>query len=173
MDKKVKPLTVKKLIYTPQYDKDNNPLWTPVVYKNRDTLIHFITGYLHLKATIENAFEIELADLRMPIDSSRFNDILPDGRHFNSLSKDKQDQYINNTFEEKAQLMVDRESNDELRSDIMSSSMLDIECPGCNIPYIFKTSCDIPVKSFYCSTCGRLLIHYTGHEDYEYIFSEV
>jgi len=142
--------------------------WCPIVVKNRDALISWLGGYNFMRDFAESIFEVKLGNIRLPISSNRFNDIMPNGRRLGKMSKKEQQDYLNQVVDQKVDQMNDEVHKSEM--NVMDPVFLDIECPKCGIPYIFDTSDDIPHVNFNCNTCGALIIQYTGHDDEEYLF---
>lgn len=159
------------MIYTPP-TMDGKELWVPVVAKNRDWLIGYIKGVHFTQDMLASIFEeleidvdIDMSGLGM--DSTRFNDILPNDRRMSKLSKKEVEKFFNdlNThLENKAEISDNPDDVDVELED----KFLVIECP-CDMGfYNFLTEADIPHDNFNCQICGRPLIQYTNVDDTDF-----
>ncbi len=148
--------------------RNNKPYWIPIVCKNKDYLIGYLNGIDLIKYTLSDIFKqmkinFDFNNLDLFLDSSRFNDIMEDGRREHELNeKEKKDLFLE-LFESKLK-SITKEKNTEY------SDVLNIECI-CGFGYYgWKSYIDIPTEQFICSECGRVLIDYTGNDDYNYEF---
>jgi ribosomal protein S27E len=159
----------KQLLYIPPFKEDGSPCWCPIVVKDVDSLINWMNGFHYMKNVAETAFGVKFKELDVPLSSNRFDDILPDGRRFNEMTKAEQENFNKEKTERRAQVLNDPKH--QIDVNIFEESFLQIDCPCCSVPYVFKDANELPGNNFNCSTCGYLLIQYTGHDDEEYIFN--
>jgi len=153
--------------------KDNKPLYVPIVTKSKDYLV----GYIHAMNLFKEVFEVSLSkmgieidtsDFEMCLDSSRFNDIMRNDERSSNCSKEEIKQHLKEMFESKVIKMKEHHPDNE--SKVLENIILKIECP-CGLGfYSFENIKDIPEEPLKCSTCGRLIIDYTGHYDNDYEF---
>lgn len=150
--------------------------FVPVVAKNVDELVGYLRGsssYLEImEETLSSIglgdcnFAINDSDL-MDISSSNYNDIIEDGRRESLLSRAEKREYAEGLLES-AINTVDIKTIDNPNAD----NVLNITCL-CNFGfYSWKNYKDLPTDTFICMDCGRTLIHYTGHNHYEYEYDE-
>jgi ribosomal protein S27E len=104
--------------------------------------------------------------LKFPLDitSLRFTDILPDGKHLNKLTDAEIERESTPSKPER------NHPDNNIKSDKSDVRFLELNCSGCGNNYIFKHPREIPGVNLNCGLCDRILIHYTGHEDWEYEF---
>lgn len=158
----------------PKLSRYNNPIdiktgkgyFVPCVAKNKDTLIYFILGINYCAGNILNQME-EGASIKTDLrrDSLRFNDILPDGKKIHELTKNDYAQMEKELREKEADYHPD---NNIKHTDHFFS----LTCSNCGNSYVFKRPIEIPDKTFSCGLCDRVLIDYTGKDDWEYEFYE-
>lgn len=152
---------------------NNKPYWVPIVVKNRDYLIGYLKGVLLLEDILSDSLKMLGLKLNLDIidlflDSSRFNDIIEDDRRESEMSTDEKKKFLINLINEK----IHKLNNPHVENQIHYGDILNVDCK-CGLGfYSWKKEKDIPKKDFKCSVCGRLLIQYTGHDDFEYIFDE-
>ncbi len=155
--------------YKPPVDDNGKPYYVPIVSKNKDTLV----GYLHALETSKClmsdvlksiGIEIDLEPMEAILDSTRFNDILINGKRESEMSLDELKEYMYSIVEE----VTKKLDNDNPENNILSDNILDVEC-DCVVGYYAWTDYDIiPDENFVCTNCGKVLIHYTGEYDHEY-----
>lgn len=160
------------MIYTPPI-VDGKEVWVPVVAKSRDWLVGYINGMNFTQEVISALFEemeIEFdfsAINGLGVDSTRFNDILPNDARMSKLSKKEFKEFVesmNSEMNNKLE-MSDNPDDGDIEVD---DRFLIIECP-CNLGfYSFNTEKDIPHESLNCQICGRPLIQYTNVDDCEF-----
>jgi len=156
------------LEYEPPIDDDGNEYYVPVVIKNRDTLVGYINGQEEFKQSMEMAFEFMGTNISLGekyfdygLDSSRFNDIMPDGRRESDLSDDEFADYLQSMENEHVAVMESAPSKYDY-------SLLKVECTCGFGFYSWEDFDSIPTETFKCHECGKVLIHYTGIDDYKY-----
>lgn len=149
---------------------EGKPQFVPIVVKNSDFLIGYISGIQMLESILirsleENGIEIELKGLDLCLDSSRFNNIMEDGRRESECSESEIRKYYEHIIEEKIDIIKEIHPDNK---NIFEDCFLEVEC-NCKLGiYIFKTPKDIPTKSFKCEICGKVIIDYTETNDEEF-----
>lgn len=153
--------------------------FVPIVIKNKDMLLGIIAGiqasheltshiFKSLDFPIEEIVELNSYDSdNMMIASDRFNDILPDGRIESEMTKSERDAYLKDIIESAYDKMMCEDNNVALDCALKTSC----ECGLGH--YTWKTIKDIPSESFSCVECGRVLIDYTNHDEWEYNYVEL
>jgi len=152
--------------------RNSNPYWIPIVCKNKDYLVGYLNGVGLVEFTLSDIFKHMKIKFRfcmiwyLFLDSSRFNDVLEDGRREHEIDEDEKKKMFIKLFETKMQSM----SKDHIENNTNYDDILKIECT-CGLGfYSWKTYDEIPAEQFTCSECGRVLIDYTGNDDYKYEF---
>lgn len=151
---------------------NGKPYWVPIVVKNRDFLIGYIRGgidreFLFKDVMKSHGIDVENAGEDVFLDSSRFNDVLENGKRESELSDAELNAYYEEMVKEKIQKMEDHHPDNE---HVFDDCFLTIECQ-CGLGYYsFKEENDIPKEKFVCAQCQRILIDYTGHDDEDYEF---
>ncbi len=158
----------------PKLKRYNNPIDTetgkryfvPCVAKNKDALIYYIIGINHCANNILSQMEEGASiktDLRLY--SLRFNDILPDGKKIHELTK--------NDYAQMEKEMKEKEADKHPDNNIKQTDhFFSITCPNCGNPYVFNNPIELPSETFFCGLCERVLIDYTGKDDWEFEFYE-
>ncbi len=102
------------------------------------------------------------------LDSTRFNDILPNDMRESDMEDKELEQYMDSLTDE----TLDKLSNDNSENNIDTDeeNALTIECVCDFGIFAWKHFRDIPEVTFLCPECGRVLIHYTHTDFYEYEF---
>ena len=153
----------------PEYDHHDQ--WVPIVVRSKDWLIGYVSGIQMIESLVinsleENGFEINLRGIDLCLDSSRFNDVLENGKRESKCSKEEIKNYYNQIIEEKIDSI--KEEHPDNNAEIFSGCFLEVECVcGLGI-YMFKTPKEVPDEQFKCQICGRVVIDYTGYEDEEF-----
>jgi len=138
------------------------PYFVPCVIKNRDALIYYIMGVNQCASDIiEQLPETSQLKTKLEIHSLRFNDILPDGKSIHRLTtKD---------YDEMEREIKEREEAPHIDNDILPDEhFFGIVCSHCGNPYVFRSPDEIPEETFFCGLCERVLIDYTGVNDWEF-----
>lgn len=149
---------------------ENKEQWVPIVVKNKDWLVGYICGVQFIQSLIENSLEengveIDFRGLDLCLDSSRFNDVMEDGRRESECTDNEIKKYFEKIIEEKISMIKDHHPDNEA---IFDDCFLKVECVcGLGI-YTFKDSKEIPETQFKCSICGRVVIDYTEKDDEEF-----
>jgi len=152
---------------------DNKAQWVPIVVKDKDWLIGYVAGIQMIESLVldtlaENGVEIDLRGIDLCLDSSRFNDILENGRRESECTQSEMKKYYSDMVEEKMTMI--KESHPDNDVSVFDDCFLEVEC-GCGLGvYVFKTPHEIPDKRFKCQVCGRTIIDYTYHDDEEFDF---
>jgi len=150
--------------------KDDKSQWVPVVVKDKDWLVGYISGIQLIESLIadslqENGIEINLKGIDLCLDSSRFNDILENGKRESSCSKEEIKNYYRDLIEEKITMVKEKHPDNY---DVFDGCFLEVEC-SCGLGiYSFKTPQEVPDKQFRCQICGNVIIDYTGYDDEEF-----
>jgi ferredoxin-like protein FixX len=148
---------------------EGKPYWVPIVVKSKDHLIGYIEGVNLMEEilfdTLKNLnIEFEFTDLDLFLDSSRFNDIMEDGRRQSELNDIDKKQILMDIVNEKRE----HSSDPHVENKTEYVDFLSIEC-CCGLGYYsWQNAHDIPAENTTCSECGRVIIDYTGHNDHEY-----
>lgn len=151
----------------------NSTYWVPIVAKNKDYLSGYIMGSHNVEdiivESLNNAgMNVNGLDLDLCLDSSRFNDILENGRRESDLNDTELTKYYEKMIKDKFAKFYDKHPDND--PSLLHDYFLTVECP-CGIGiYSFSTPQLIPDKRFKCTECGRILIDYTNHDDFEYEF---
>ena len=151
--------------------RHSKPYWIPIVCKNRDYLIGYLNGIGLIEFTLTDIFKqmkigFDFDDLDLFLDSSRFNDVMEDGRRECELGEEEKKKLFIELFEHKIKAM----SKEHIENSTKYNDVLRIECI-CGLGfYGWKSYDDIPAEQFTCTGCGRVLIDYTGNDDYNYKF---
>lgn len=151
---------------------EGKPNWVPIVAKNKDWLIGYISGIQMIESIIsstieENGMEIDFRGLDLCLDSSRFNDIMEDGKRESECTPNEIKNYFNKIINEKIDMIKEKHPDN---GNVFNNCFLEVEC-SCGLGiYSFKTSKEVPDKQFKCSICGKVVIDYTDidDEDFEY-----
>lgn len=151
--------------------------YIPIVMKNRDCLVGFLAGVHEYYTTMSSIFEeLGIGDVLFSpgesemysMSSRKYNDIMPDGRRESLLTKKEKKQIFDGVLEE-AEGMMESEENDGI---VEYSDVLKVSC-HCGMGfYSWEDYEDIPSVDVKCDICGRHLIHYTGHDDWEFDYEE-
>ena len=146
--------------------KTGERYFVPCVIKNRDALVYYTMGVNQCAhSIIEQLPETGELKTNLELYSLRFNDILPDGKKINELTKEDY------THMEKE--IAERQKAVHPDNDIKSEEhFFGLTCPHCGNPYVFKSPDEIPYEKFKCGLCDKVLIDYTGVNDWEYEYYE-
>ena len=164
------------MIYEPPV-YEGKQQYVPVVSKNVDHLVGYLKGTnSYLSVMSESLASLGLDDINFDVNNAEFldlssgnyNDIMEDGRRESQLSKKEKDEYLEQIID-KASDLVAAKYADKSKDD---SDVLQISCQCDMGHYFWKNYSDIPKQTFKCDICGRVLIHYTGIDDWEYTFDE-
>lgn len=159
--------------YSPPKDENGTPYYVPIVAKNRDTLIGYIRGIADGKDIMTDVLEsidikLDLGPMDVVLDSTRFNDLLQNGKYESDMKDEELQSYIYDIVGE----LTDKMTDDNSENNIKSENVLAIECV-CDLGYYAWDSLDkIPHETFKCGECGKVLIHYSGDFDYDYDYHE-
>ena len=155
--------------YCPPTDHSGHEYYIPVVVKNKDYLMGYLSGIECAKDLIEDIMDkfdvdVDLGSVDMFLDSSRFNDILENGKRESDMSKDELKAYRMGVFQE----ILERMSSKTPENDVDDDRILKVECTCGYGYYSWKSYKDIPSSNVKCSNCGNILIDYTNMNDYEF-----
>ena len=161
------------MTYDAPKDIDGNPYYVPVVTKNKDYLMGYISGLDIAKDMITDILDsininVDLGAIDVLLDSTRFNDILVNGVYESEMTdKDKKD-YLLGIVEEVSEKL----KNTSTENNVLDDAKLRLEC-SCGLGFYFWDDVrDIPKSSFSCHNCGKILIHYTGIYDGDFEYCE-
>lgn len=158
------------MIYKPPKIK-NKLQWVPIVAKNKDWLVGYICGIqmmedLVLESLKENGVEVDLRGIELCLDSSRFNDVMYNGKRESECTAEEIKEYYRKIIEEKFDILSSEHPDNDV--DVFEDCFLEVECV-CELGvYTFKSPKDVPDKPLKCQVCGRTIIDYTEHDDEEY-----
>lgn len=158
--------------YEAPRDTDGNPYYVPIVAKNKDFLVGYISGLATAKDMIKDVLEsinidVDLGPIDVLLDSTRFNDILENGRYESEMTDAEKKDYIFNIVESVSHKLVYKNSE-----NFVDNSELKVEC-SCGLGfYSWEHAVDSPQQNFACHNCGKILIHYTGIYDSDYEYHE-
>jgi len=169
--------TADNKFYDAPVDELGKPYYVPVVVKNHDYLLAYLNGVSYMQMVSDMIFKslklpINVTGFDLNLDSSKYNDILPSGNRASELSDNELKKIINKKIEEKLEFEESRNTNSENKPDILEPAFFTIDCNNCGGYYAFKSVEEIPKETFTCGICGRILIHYTGHHEYEYQYDQ-
>ena len=155
--------------YNPPKDDIGNEYYVPIVAKNKDFLIGYLRGISDSRDIMADVLEsinikLDLGPIEAVLDSTRFNDILQNGKHESEMTDNELEEYIYGIVEELTDKIIDTNSE----NNIDTKNVLNVECV-CDLGYYaWREYNDIPEENFKCANCGRILIDYTDEYDYEY-----
>jgi len=159
--------------YTPPINENGKPYHVPVVAKNKDVLIGYLSGVISSKDIINELFlmkdiDTSLNPIDYVLDSSRFNDILENDKKASDMTQDELTEYMVNLVTG----VFDNIESDSTENGILEQSVLTIECKCGYGYYSWDKLSDIPDDNFVCSQCGRVLIDYTNEYDFNIEYEE-
>jgi len=148
---------------------NNQPYYVPIVIKNKDMLVGYINGMNFFKRMMTHSLSsaglsADFSGIELCLESTRFNDILENGKNLWDLSDDEYDKFV----EEKVRIKMERAQNPHPDNILESSPFLIVDCMCGFGYYSFATSDKIPEDGFSCVECGKKLIDFTGYSDDEY-----
>jgi hypothetical protein len=151
---------------------DNQDQYVPIVAKSKDWLIGYLSGFKLMKELMEGSLaehgiDVNLKGIDLCLDSSRFNDIMENGKRESTCSKLELEEHFGNIIKEKLEVIKNDHPENE---GVFDDCFLEAECVcGLGI-YTFKTPAEVPEKQFRCGICGKVVIDYTDHYDEEIDF---
>ncbi len=149
------------------------PYYVPIVAKNKDFLVGYLYGSNDGKDLIKDVLasmhmDVDLGPMDVILDSTRFNDILENGKRESQMNEKELKNYIYDIVDN----ITRKLDNKNVENNIESTSVLEIEC-SCNLGfYAWESYDNIPEESFKCTNCGKVLIDYCGNYGHEYTFQE-
>jgi len=159
--------------YISPKDEHGNPYYVPIVAKNKDFLIGYLKGLETAKDIIEEVMEsidikVDLGPVEIVLDSTRFNDLLENGKRESEMTDDELKSYFYDIMEEISTKLT--ETNSE--NGVFDNTVLKVEC-SCGFEFkSWEDLEDVPETNFLCRNCGKILIHYTNVNEYEYEYDE-
>jgi ribosomal protein S27E len=154
---------------------NNKPQYVPIVVKNQSYLAGYLQGMNLFKSIAtsfleENGLIADFGGLDMSLDSTRFNNILMNGRKENELSDNELKEYYHDLIKNKLVKIKDDHPDN---NNVFKKDFLMIECPYCSLGiYSFKSPKELPTEQFKCQICGNILIDYTDHYDEEFQYDK-
>lgn len=147
--------------------------WVPIVAKDKNWLVGYISGIHMIESLVidtleENGINIDLRGIDLCLDSSRFNDILENGKRESECTSEEIKKYYKDMIEEKMAMV--REKHPDNDTTVFGNCFLEVECICGLGVYTFNSAKEIPEKPFKCQICGRIVIDYTYHDDEEFDF---
>lgn len=162
---------IETMIYNAPEDAMGNKYWVPIVVKNKDYLVGYSEGIQCIESLLRDSMKsmnVNFNIMDFFLDSTRFNNILVDGRRETELSDAERRNIITDLIKDK----LDRLNDPHVENDIQSEDVLSVEC-SCGLGfYSWKTVKDIPSENYLCPECGKVLIDYTNHYDHEFDYDE-
>jgi len=149
---------------------EGKPQWVPICVKDKTWLCGYISGIQMIESIIaesleENGMEIDFRGLDLCLDSSRFNDIMENGKRESECTPSEIKKYYERIIEEKIDIIKEQHPDN---GQVLENYFLEVEC-SCGLGvYLFKTSKEVPEKQFRCSICGKVVIDYTDKNDEEF-----
>jgi hypothetical protein len=158
--------------YTPPI-VDGKVQWVPIVVKSKDYLVGYISGFHLLKNIVldsleENGIKIDLRGIDLCLDSSRFNDVLENGKRESECSDTEIKEYFRSIIQHKIAMVKEKHPDND--TSILNECFLEIDCPCGLGVYMIKTPKQIPETPMKCKVCGNILIDYTDKYDDEIDF---
>jgi hypothetical protein len=126
--------------------------YVPVAVKSHDYLVGFLDSLNSLGDILSFDFTL--------LDSTRFNDILPDG----SRRRDRTDDEIKEIISQQRESFNVKENENKDAPE--ESLYFSITC-SCGNYYEFNHPVEIPNQNLICGICDKVLIDYHGKEEYE------
>ena len=156
------------IIYSLPEDISKELYYVPVVFKNKDHL----TGYIDGMNIIMDMQGLSIYNQgNMPaMGSDRFNDMLKEGKRVSELTDVEFKKYVQDRVKEQIEILEQSEQdNSEFAIDIFDDYYFYVSCT-CGNFIAWNTDEQLPNENCTCDMCGKLLIHYTGHNDRDYIY---
>ena len=164
------------MYYTPPI-LNGKPYYVPIVAKNKDFLIGYINAVIDSKELLCDTLEsintnlhldLDLDIINIMLNSSRFNDILENGKRESEMSDNDFKKYIYDIVHN----ATNKINADNTENNVQYNHILEVEC-SCGLGYYsWDTYESLPEETFKCTNCGKVLIHYSGHSIHEYQFQE-
>jgi len=159
--------------YEAPRDEEGNPYYVPVVAKNQDFLMGYLRGLDTANDMIMDVLtsidiNVDLGKIDILLDSTRFNDLLENGKYESEMSDDEKKSYIFDIVEE----VTYKLSEENSENNLFNNTPLKLECT-CGLGFYSWANIDeIPETNFKCHNCGKILIHYTNKCDSNYEYHE-
>jgi len=153
----------------------NKEYWVPIVVKNKDYLVGYINGMNMIQNILVDGLKqvgVDLGtwDIDLCLDSTRFNDMLENGKHESQLTQEELKTYYETSVKEKFEISQEKHPDNDPK--IFEDVFLKVEC-SCGLGiYTFKREQSIPETNIKCSICGRTIVDFTGHSDTDYEYTE-
>lgn len=142
--------------------------FVPCVIKNHDALVYHVRGKIMGTNDTLNQFRItDAVDINLEVSSLRFNDILPNGKSYSKLKPNEIAKMHDDNYSDMVSKLKHPENNVSYKDD----SFFSLTCPHCGNYYSFMIN-EMPYETFFCGLCERVIIDYTGVDDWEYEYYE-
>jgi ribosomal protein S27E len=141
-----------------KFQKDE---YVRVVAKNRDYLI----GFLDSMNAIKDLSDVLKEDPAI-LDSQRFGQYLPDG----SKREDRTVEEIREILKNYRESFHVKENEQEDEEEDFDEEYFTVSC-ACGNHYVYYGAEEIPKEDLHCGICGKLLIYYSGIDDYNFVYN--
>lgn len=177
-NKSSKNLNEKRITYKAPIDENGNELYVPIVVPNKTFLIGYVECKMNDQFLLSMISEelkqrglfLDIGKLPLLMDSGRFNDVMPNDKRESRMTQEERKKMLKNMIDKQIGYFDKNMNFGENNPILINNNILDIDCPQCSMYYGWKNSKELPEEDFYCTLCGRKLIHYTNHFDWEYKF---
>jgi hypothetical protein len=151
--------------YKAPKDENGNPVWVPIVIKNKDQLIGFIEG-VNMTASV---YDIDRESMFYTLSSERFNDIMQNGKRLRDMTNTEFLNHAKGVIENGFDRINAMEAHD---GGDLNDFCLTVQCSCGN--FIGYTDYDrIPNVDSKCDICGNTIIQYTNDEDDFYVYDGI
>ena len=157
-------MTKQLKFYDAPKDNKGNPVWVPLVIKNRDALIGFIDGV----NITDSIYNVDRDSIFYSLSSERFNDITQSGKRLRDMNSAE--------FVKHAESLI---QNGFDRAEAMSADdcdlndfVLTVSC-SCGNFVGFGGDDSLPENDMHCDLCGRVLIQYTNENDGAFVYDGI
>jgi len=157
-----------KFKYRAPLNAQGKPYWIPVVCKNKDFLIGYISGGSSAMETLRKELQKSIPNnshIKVPLflDSSRFNDYIGNtGIRVGDLSDNEYQVLL--TEKRKRDEYKKKHYHPENKPNVLVPKYFEVTCL-CGNYYSFNSAVEIPEESLKCGLCDNYIIHYIGVDD--------
>jgi hypothetical protein len=148
-------------IYKSPLNSKGYPIFVPVVYKNKETLVSFLNG-IH---AISSLADMKFTNYNMFLSSERFNDITYKDKRLSKMTHKEKVSYVKDIILEE----IEKDDNLECGEEILADCYFNVTCT-CGNYYEFQDPKELPKDNFKCELCDKTLIHYTGKDDEYFMY---
>lgn len=150
--------------YSAPKDEKGNPIWIPLVIKNKDALIGFIDGV----NITDSIYDVDRDSIFYSLSSERFNDTTQSGKRMRDMTGAEFTKHaqslIQNGFDRAAAMSADNCGLDDF--------ILTISC-SCGNFVGFSDTDSLPEKGMNCDLCGKVMIQYTNENDDAFVYDGI